>query len=158
MAAHDPTPHRMRTVVLCADDYGISPGVNRGIRELLAAGRLSATSCMVDFPEFLAEGPALAEFAGRADIGLHGTMTIDRSLPRVMADAYLRRFSAAAIATEINRQLDIFMQVIGRRPDHIDGHQHIHVLPVIRDAVCDAAARVGAYVRNLRVPLTSTLG
>src|SRR5262249_10211292 len=94
----------------------------------------------------------------RADIGLHVTMTIDRSLPRVMADAYLRRFSAAAIATEINRQLDIFMQVIGRRPDHIDGHQHIHVLPVIPDAVCDAAARVRAYVRNLRVPLTSTLG
>src|SRR5262249_23633029 len=96
--------------------------------------------------------------AGRADIGLHVTLTIDRSLPRVIADAYLRRFSARAIAMEVDRQLDVFMQVMGRRPDHIDGHQHVHVLPRVRDAVCDAAARVGAYVRNLHVPLTSTLG
>jgi chitin disaccharide deacetylase len=148
----------MRTVVLCADDYGIAPGVDRGIRELLAAGRLSATSCMVDFPEFRDEGPALAEFADRADIGLHITLTIDHGLARVMADAYLRRLSARAMATEVDRQLDVFTRVMGRAPDHIDGHQHVHVLPVVRDAVCDAAARVGAYVRNLHVPLTRTLG
>jgi predicted glycoside hydrolase/deacetylase ChbG (UPF0249 family) len=154
----DVESRRTCNIVLCADDYGISPGVNRGIRELLAAGRLSATSCMVDFPEFLAEGPALAEFAGRADIGLHVTLTVARSLPRVMIDAYLRRISARAIVAEVDRQLDLFMQVMGRRPDHIDGHQHVHVLPRVRDAVCDAAARVGAYVRNLHIPLTSTLG
>ena len=153
-----PTSAGRRTVVLCADDYGIAPGVDRGIRELLAAGRLSATSCMVDFPEFRDEGPALAEFAHRADIGLHVALTIDRSLARVMVDAYLRRFSARAIAAEVDRQLDVFVNVMGRAPDHIDGHQHVHVLPVVRDAVCAAAARVGAYVRNLHVPLTSTLG
>jgi len=155
---HEPTTGGRRTVVLCADDYGIAPGVCRGIRELLAAGRLSATSCMVDFPEFRAEGPALAEFAERADIGLHVTLTIERGLARVMADAYLRRFSAQTIAAEVDRQLDVFMRIMGRAPDHIDGHQHVHVLPVVRDAVCDAAARVGAYVRNLHVPLTRTLG
>ena len=147
-----------KTVVLCADDYGIAPGVSRGIRELLAAGRLSATSCMVDFPEFRDEGPLLAEFADRADIGLHLTLTVERGLARVMADAYLRRFSARSIAAEVDRQLDAFVGVMGRPPDHIDGHQHVHVLPVVRDAVCAAAARVGAYVRNLHVPLTSTLG
>jgi chitin disaccharide deacetylase len=156
--AHAGARAQRRTVVLCADDYGISPGVSRGIRELLAAGRLSATSCMVDFPEFRDDGPALAEFAAHADIGLHVTLTIDRSLPRVMADAYLRRFSAPAIATEIDRQLDAFVRVMGRAPDHLDGHQHVHVLPVVRDAVCMAAARVGAYIRNLHVPLTRTLG
>jgi predicted glycoside hydrolase/deacetylase ChbG (UPF0249 family) len=151
-------PADKRTVVLCADDYGIAPGVSRGIRELLAAGRLSATSCMVDFPEFRDDGPALAEFAGRADIGLHVALTIDRGLARVMAEAYLRRYSTRAIAAEVDRQLDVFVRVMGRAPDHIDGHQHVHVLPVVRDAVCDAAERVGAYVRNLHVPLTRTLG
>jgi chitin disaccharide deacetylase len=35
---------------LCADDYGISPGVNRGIRELIERGRLNATSVMVVGP------------------------------------------------------------------------------------------------------------
>ena len=43
---------RPRKIVLCADDYGLSLGVSRGIRELLEMGRLSATSCMVVFPEF----------------------------------------------------------------------------------------------------------
>ena len=36
-----------RKITLCADDYGMSPGVNRGIRELIARKRLNATSVMV---------------------------------------------------------------------------------------------------------------
>ena len=36
-----------RRIWLCADDYGLSPGVNRGIRELIERGRLNATSVMV---------------------------------------------------------------------------------------------------------------
>ena len=50
------TPTR---IVLCADDYGYSPGVSRGIRELLDHERLSATSCMVVFSEFAEDGPLL---------------------------------------------------------------------------------------------------
>jgi len=46
-------------IVLCADDYGIAPGVGRAIRDLLDRGRLSATSCMVVSPDFAAEGPLL---------------------------------------------------------------------------------------------------
>jgi len=40
----------LRRIWLCADDYGISPGVNRGIRELIEHGRLNATSVMVVGP------------------------------------------------------------------------------------------------------------
>ncbi|MDR3497477.1 MAG: ChbG/HpnK family deacetylase, partial [Ancalomicrobiaceae bacterium] len=42
---------------LCADDFGLSEGIDRGILALIADGRLSATSCMV-------AGPALATHAG----------------------------------------------------------------------------------------------
>src|SRR3974390_2306964 len=75
-------------VVLCADDYGIAAGGGRAIRELLAAGRLSAANCMVVYPEFDEEGPRLEPFFGRADIGLHFTVTHERSVYAVMADAY----------------------------------------------------------------------
>ena len=39
-----------RRIWLCADDYGLSPGVNRAIRELIGRGRLNATSVMVVGP------------------------------------------------------------------------------------------------------------
>ena len=39
-----------RRIWLCADDYGISPGVNRAIRNLIERGRLNATSVMVVGP------------------------------------------------------------------------------------------------------------
>ena len=39
-----------RRIWLCADDYGISPGVNRAIRDLIENDRLNATSVMVVGP------------------------------------------------------------------------------------------------------------
>src|SRR6266849_5188270 len=68
-----------RRIWLCADDYGISPAVNRAIRDLIGRGRLNATSVMVTAPSFsAAEAQALADVAGpdrRAAIGLHVTLT-----------------------------------------------------------------------------------
>ena len=43
-----------RRIILCADDYGIAPGVNDAIRDLVARGRLNATSVMVVAPSFSA--------------------------------------------------------------------------------------------------------
>src|SRR5262245_3558767 len=68
----------MTRVWLVADDYGISRSVNRAIRELLADGRLSATSVMVVAPAFDPEEVASlkASIAGKpAAIGLHLTLT-----------------------------------------------------------------------------------
>ena len=64
-----------KPVVLCADDYGIAPGVGRGIRALAAAGRLSATSCMTVFAEWCDEASRLADATDRIDVGLHLTLT-----------------------------------------------------------------------------------
>ena len=144
-------------IVLCADDYGIAAGVSRAIRELLAAGRLLATNCMVVYPEFDEEGPRLAPFFGRADIGLHFTLTYERSVYAVMLDAYLGRLDAGAIRDAVDRQVARFTAVMSRAPDFIDGHQHVHHLPVIRDAIVEAARRIGAYVRITRAPLDRAL-
>ena len=60
---------------LCADDYGIAPGVDAAIRDLIGRGRLNATSVMVVAPSFTpAEADALTN-VGRVAIGLHLTLT-----------------------------------------------------------------------------------
>src|SRR6266702_3312266 len=79
MVANVKSAPLVRRIWLCADDYGISPGVNRGIRELIERGRLNATSVMVVGPavgrdEVAALQAAVAKSA-RCAIGLHATLT-----------------------------------------------------------------------------------
>lgn len=138
------------TVILCADDYGLAPGVGRSIRALAAAGRLSATSCMTVFPDWHAEAAALRPLAGRIEIGLHLTLTDQAplgpmpglapagrlpSVGRLAALAWRRRLDAGEVAAEIGRQLDAFESAMGRPPGFVDGHQHAHLLPGVREAV-----------------------
>src|SRR5438445_2818557 len=69
----------LRRIWLCADDYGLAEGVNRGIRDLIGRGRLNATSVMVVGPAIgRAEVAALQDVAAaspRCTIGLHATLT-----------------------------------------------------------------------------------
>lgn len=146
------TPNAVMPVALCADDYGIAPGTSRGIRELLGAGRLSGTSCLVLSPHWRAEAPALRALAPDADIGLHLAFTdfpplgaMPRLAPQgrlpcirdLVIAAYRGRLDAAEIGQEADRQFDAFARAMGRAPDYVDGHQHVHQLRVIRDQVID---------------------
>jgi len=144
---------REKRVVLCADDFGLSPGVSRGILELLEQGRLSATGCMVNYPEFRDEAQALKPFIDRADLGLHFSLTDSRPISSVALECHLRPPALSAMLDEVERQLEKYLNAMGVVPDYIDGHQHVHVLPVVRDAVIDVAQRIGAYVRIPRDPI-----
>src|ERR1700751_5525788 len=68
-----------RRIWLCADDYGISPGVNRAIRDLLERGRLNATSVMMVGPAIgRGEADALKQSVSanpHCAVGLHATLT-----------------------------------------------------------------------------------
>ncbi len=136
--------------VLGADDYGIAPGVGRGIRYLLAKRRLSATSCLVVSPHFAAEAPALRELRADADIGLHLALTqfaplgpMKRLAPlgrlpgtgKLILLAHAGRLDAGEIGQEIDRQIDAFARAFGRMPDYVDGHHHVQQLPVVREAL-----------------------
>lgn len=145
-----------RRVVLCADDYGMSGGVSRAIVELAWAGRVSATSVMVLAPRWREFSRDLVPLAGRVGIGLHLTFTWGASLgpmPRLAPDGRLPSLRAlvgkaltsglprAELAAEIERQLDSFEAGLGRPPDFVDGHQHVHALPGIRSALLDTLTR-----------------
>jgi len=138
--------------VLCADDYGFAPGVSAGIRELLLARRLSATSCLVASPYFKADASMLRSLDVDADIGLHLALTqvaplgaMPRLAPagklpmpaQLVLKAYAGQLDRAEIGREIDRQLDAFEQAMGRPPDYVDGHHHMQQLPVVREALLE---------------------
>src|SRR5690349_7768642 len=159
-----------RRIWLCADDYGISPGVNKAIRELIARGRINATSVMVGAPHFSSEeATALASLDARdkrAAIGLHVTLTAPfkpltadfvpvrdgRFLPlsNILRAATARRLKAEKLTAEIAAQVRKFSDAFGRPPDFLDGHQHVHLFPQIRDAFLRVAAQKApkAWVRQ----------
>jgi predicted glycoside hydrolase/deacetylase ChbG (UPF0249 family) len=160
------TQDKPRHFWLCADDYGIAPGVNAAIRDLIARGRLNATSVMVVAPSFTpSEIRALSE-GGKAAVGLHLTLTapfkpltpdftpltagVFYPLPAMLRLALLRRLDRTALAREVEAQIMAFIEAFGRPPDFIDGHQHVHLFPQVRDTALDAARRLapGAWVRQ----------
>jgi hypothetical protein len=108
---------------------------------------------MVVFPEFETDGPLLKPFLGHADIGLHFTLTADRTIGSVAWEAYIRPPPLARFVAELEAQVSKFASVVGRAPDYIDGHQHAHVLPVVREAVVQVAKSIGAWVRSTLDPI-----
>jgi predicted glycoside hydrolase/deacetylase ChbG (UPF0249 family) len=131
-----------RRAALCADDYGYNAAVDEGILALIDRGRLGGASCMVEAPRFRDAAGALRERAARIDVGLHLNLTESfagaariGSLPQVLASAWLRLLGAAAVAQRLQRQLESFEHAFGRAPDYVDGHQHVHQFPVIRDVL-----------------------
>ena len=151
-----------RHIWLCADDYGISNAVNAAIRELIMRGRINATSVMVAAPGFdRADAVSLNVLnAGirRVAIGLHVTLTAPFKplspgfyplregmflSPRAThAVALLRQFRHEPLAIEIASQLHAFVTAFGRLPDFLDGHEHVHLLPQIRDAVLEVVREI----------------
>jgi predicted glycoside hydrolase/deacetylase ChbG (UPF0249 family) len=158
----------MRRIVLCADDYALSPGVSAGIRELLAAGRLNATSVMTIFPELETEARALQAVKSPIpfQIGLHATLTGgfaplaaspmkggSQKLPmsrETWPPLGYRRIDAAGVKAEVKAQLEKFISVFGRAPDYVDGHQHAQLMPGIRKPFLDAIAELAprAWIRQ----------
>jgi predicted glycoside hydrolase/deacetylase ChbG (UPF0249 family) len=144
----------LRRIWLCADDYGIAPGVSAAIRDLIARRRINATSVMVVSPHM--SGTAASELlqaaAGtKAAIGLHLTLTapFQGSVPvlrgrtspaflpigKTLLASALRRVDPARLRAEVQAQLSAFERLLGRPPDFVDGHQHVHLFPQISDAV-----------------------
>lgn len=159
-----------RRIWLCADDYGISPGVNRSIRDLIARDRLNATSVMVVGPAIghdeIAALRDVAQASRRCAIGLHVTLTAPfrpltmhfrpadggmfLPLPKMLQRGFVRRLDREIIQAEISTQFAAFGDLFDRAPDFADGHQHAQLFPVVRDAflAATAAHAPGAWVRQ----------
>ncbi len=70
--------------------------------------------------------------------------------------AQLRLLQPDLLAAEISRQFEVFKRAFGRPPDFVDGHQHVHIFPQVRDAFLRVAkdAAPNAWVRQCGLPET----
>ncbi len=159
-----------RRIWLCADDYGLSPGVNRAIRDLIERRRLNATSVMVVGPSIgrdeVSALQSCAQASPRCAIGLHATLTapfrpltmhfrpLDGGMflpfAALLRAGLLRRLDPEIIYAELIVQLATFSELFGRAPDFVDGHQHAQLFPQARDAFLTAVkeAAPNAWVRQ----------
>jgi len=64
-----------------------------------------------------------------------------RPIGALIKACYMHQLDVPALVREIDRQWDLFEAVWGRAPDFIDGHQHAHQLPQIRDALLQVLRR-----------------
>ena len=145
-----------RVLALCADDYGVAPGVSAGILQLAKAERLSAISCITNSPHWPEQAPHLSDLPKSVDVGLHLNFTEGAplsqrlarrwptlpSLATLIARAHLGLLPIAELRGEVHAQLRAFLHGYGIAPAYIDGHQHVHHLPGLRDAILDVAEHV----------------
>lgn len=147
IGVHEPAQHSAaRVLCICADDFGLRDGVNEAILALLDAARVQAVSCMVGGKAWPRGAAELRQRDRQSfEAGLHLDLTDSPLLPGSRRRlSYLIFASMAqlihrqALRREIDAQLDAFELGLGRVPAYVDGHQHVHQLPVVRGELLDA--------------------
>ena len=148
----------LRPIILCADDFALTEGVSEAILHLAETGRLTAISCMTASALWRHLGPLLETAKDRCDVGLHLTLTDQQPLSRLpqlapsgrlprlgrlIAKAFAGRLDRREVLDEVGCQWNAFVAALGRPPDFIDGHQHVHLLPGVRDSVYELATMSG---------------
>lgn len=155
------------SVIVNADDFGLTEGVNRSIIACHCAGSVSSTTLMANM-EAAAHAAQLALENPGLGVGLHFNLTTGRPLSspekvgsllqpdgrflsrsQLLLRALSGRLVAAHVVAELEAQLKR-MRSWGLSPSHFDSHQHIHAIPMIFSALAGAAQREGL---PLRLPL-----
>jgi chitin disaccharide deacetylase len=137
-------PRRARRWVVCADDFALDRGAIEATLALIKLGRVTATSVLVDSPNWKAAAPELKAVSDSADVGLHLNLTesLDTGsatwpLPLLLVESTLRFLPRWRVRNLVERQLDAFADAFGRLPDFVDGHQHVHQLPIVREVLIE---------------------
>ncbi len=153
-----------KLLAVCADDFGLSQAVSTAIVRLAHERRITAVSCMTNAPYWKQSASALLYLPTTVGVGLHLNLTEGQplspelariwprlpSLPKLMAAAHLDLIPQAAVLCEIRAQWAAFVRDSGAQPMYVDGHQHVHQFPGIRQALLCAfdQLKVRPAVRN----------
>jgi predicted glycoside hydrolase/deacetylase ChbG (UPF0249 family) len=155
-------------LVVNADDFGLSTGVNRGILEAHAAGVVSSVSVLVNAPGWTDAVRRLRDLGPSGlGVGLHFNLTMGRpvswggslcdagtgrfhALGALVARACAGRLDPGDIAIECAAQI-ARLKNAGFVVTHLDSHRHVHILPGVWGPVAETARHAGVPV--LRVPL-----
>jgi predicted glycoside hydrolase/deacetylase ChbG (UPF0249 family) len=138
-----------RYLIVNADDFGQSHGVNRGIMKAHRRGIVTSASLMVRWPA-ASEAAAYAREHPSLSLGLH----VDLGEKFYRSGEWLPLYTVVplqdvtAIMKEVSRQLEIFRCLMGREPSHIDSHQHVHLREPARSIFVDTARHLGIPLRH----------
>ena len=143
-----------KNITLCADDYAYTPENSKAIRHLLNENIINATSCMTDTEYWVYEAKTLKQeikkYKINPKVGLHFSLTEKTSskyyiksffskknikLLELLIRSKLYLISKNKISKILDHQYNLFEKEFGRAPDFIDGHQHVHQFPIIRDVL-----------------------
>jgi hopanoid biosynthesis associated protein HpnK len=139
----------LKQLIVNADDFGLTPGVNRGVLRAFQNGIVTSASLLVVGSAF-EEAVVLARANPGLDIGLHLALVEERAVlgremlptlvdetgrfPRTSGEffrrAFLGRINWGEVEREIAAQIARF-QKTGLRLSHINSHQHLHMFPPV---------------------------
>jgi predicted glycoside hydrolase/deacetylase ChbG (UPF0249 family) len=133
-------------LVVNADDFGLSEGVNDGIVRAHRHGIVTSASLMVLWP---AAADAVKR-AGKIALGLHIDLG-EWAYRNGQWIALYERVSLEerpAVEAEVTRQLDEFVRLAGKIPTHIDSHQHVHMYEPVRSITKRLADKLSVPLRG----------
>jgi predicted glycoside hydrolase/deacetylase ChbG (UPF0249 family) len=143
-------PLKERALIVNADDFGRSPGINAGIMVAHERGIVTSASLMVRWPA-AEEAAVLAKRAPALSLGLH----VDLSEWEFRQERWYQVYEVAptedeqAVTEEVERQLEAFRRLAGREPTHLDSHQHVHSHePAVEAVLRRLGDRMGVPVRE----------
>ena len=151
----------MKRLIVNADDFGRTSGINRGIAFAHRTGIVTSATLMVNY----APAREAAELAGscpRLGLGLHlaltgGLPTLPPEQVGSLVDSAgrlpgkpegLDRARPGEVLAEARAQLRRFREIVGRNPTHLDSHHHSHRLPVVLEAMVTLAGEEVLPVRG----------
>ena len=138
-----------RFLIVNADDFGQSSGVNRGVIEAHERGIVTSASLMTRWPAAV-EAAAQARRHPALSLGLH----VDLGEWAYRGDTWQPLYEVvqlddeAAVQNEVSRQIAAFRRLMDREPTHIDSHQHIHQRDPARSVICGVAGFLGVPLRH----------
>jgi predicted glycoside hydrolase/deacetylase ChbG (UPF0249 family) len=138
-----------KQLIVNADDFGLSDGVNRGILEAHELGIVTSASLMVHASA--AEGAAeIASAHPGLSVGLHLDLGEWRYSSGRWNAVYERAplDDAKLLDAEVSEQFEKFGRLVGTGPTHVDSHQHAHRNEPLRSIVTATAAEFGIPVRH----------
>lgn len=156
-----------RLLIVNADDFGLTPGVSRGILRAHREGIVTSASILAVAPAFeesarlLADAPGLGTGVHLAAVGEDPPLSPVGRIPSLVGEdgrfprdwkAFLGRAArvrSAELEEELAAQVESARRVVPAI-DHLDAHQHLHLLPKVRRVLFRIAKRFG--IRAVRVP------
>jgi hopanoid biosynthesis associated protein HpnK len=167
----------LKQLIVNADDFGLTTGVNRGILRAFQDGIVTSASLLVTGSAF-EDAVALARLNPELEVGLHLALVEERAvlggealptlvdetgrLPRTSGEFFRRTFLGRITWDEVEREIAAQIarfQKTGLRLSHLNSHQHLHMFPPVFQIVRRLTRGMdNVWIRNPAGPWRKTAG